>query len=81
MWAMFLKVAEEIRSGDRPLHAEAIASKREEIYNWVDQRIEDMFAHLEKKKNKDALENTGEGREEKKNESDDPTDYEGDTFY
>ena len=45
---MFLKVAEEIRDGSRPQHAEAIAAKREEIYDWVDQRIEGMFASLRK---------------------------------
>lgn len=41
-------MAEEIRAGDRPQHAEAIAAKREEIYDWVDQRIEDMFKTLSK---------------------------------
>ena len=52
---MFLRVAEEIRSGSRPQHAEAIAAKRDEIYDWVDARIEAMFASLQK-----------EGDEEKK---------------
>ena len=48
MSAMFLRVAEEIRAGSRPQHAEAIAAKRDEIYNWVDARIEAMFASLQK---------------------------------
>ena len=47
MWAMFLTVAEEIRAGNRPQHAQVIASKREEIYDWVEQRIEAMFANLD----------------------------------
>jgi hypothetical protein len=59
MWAMFLKVAEEIREGSRPLHAQAIAAKREEIYDWVDQRIEAMFASL------DATKSDGEMEEKK----------------
>lgn len=46
MWQKFLDLAEEIRAGNRPQHAEAIAQKRGEIYDWVDKRIEDMFAQL-----------------------------------
>ena len=59
-------MAEEIRSGDRPLHAAAIAAKREEIYNWVDKRIEDMFEHLEKTS---AANKTEGDAEEKKDEN------------
>ena len=69
MWAKFLKVAEEIRSGDRPLHAEAIAAKREEIYNWVDKRIEDMFEHLKKN---GSTQNIVDETEEKKDENGEP---------
>lgn len=47
MWQKFLDIAEEIRSGSRPQHTELIAQKRGEIYDWVDQRIEDMFAQLQ----------------------------------
>jgi len=46
MWYMFLKVAEDIRADKRPQHSEVIAAKREEIYDWVDKRIEDMFATI-----------------------------------
>eukprot|EP00547_Thalassionema_nitzschioides_P014715 CAMPEP_0194239812 /NCGR_PEP_ID=MMETSP0158-20130606/6168_1 /TAXON_ID=33649 /ORGANISM="Thalassionema nitzschioides, Strain L26-B" /LENGTH=177 /DNA_ID=CAMNT_0038974373 /DNA_START=142 /DNA_END=675 /DNA_ORIENTATION=+ len=38
LWASNLKVAEEIRDGKRPLHQEAIASKRD-LYDWVENRI------------------------------------------
>ncbi len=63
MWSMFLSVAEEIRAGNRPQHAAAIAAKRKEIYDWIDQRIEDMFA-LHK--------DNSESVEEKKEESEEP---------
>ena len=80
MWAMFLKVAEEIREGSRPEHAQAIAAKREEIYDWVDKRIEDMFAHFEKQHehqntsddlahNHHNENNSGDTNEEKKEDS------------
>lgn len=43
MWGMLLNVAEQIRDGKRPLHAEAIAAKREHLYDWVDERIAIML--------------------------------------
>jgi hypothetical protein len=38
VWAMLLRVSEDVRDGKRPEHAEVIASKREEIYDWLDER-------------------------------------------
>jgi len=38
MWAGLLEVAEGIRDGKRPQHAEAIAAKRN-LYEWVEQRV------------------------------------------
>lgn len=43
MWGMLLDVAEQIRDDKRPLHAEAIAAKREHLYDWVDERITIML--------------------------------------
>jgi hypothetical protein len=37
---MILKVSEEVREGKRPVHAGLIASKREELYNWVEERAQ-----------------------------------------
>lgn len=38
IWAMILSIAEQVRDGQRPAHAERIESKREEIYNWLEER-------------------------------------------
>jgi len=38
IWSMILSIAEQVRNGERPAHAERIASKREEIYDWLDER-------------------------------------------
>ncbi|KAL7559434.1 hypothetical protein ACA910_009994 [Epithemia clementina (nom. ined.)] len=38
VWRMILKVSEEVREGKRPAHAERMASKREEIYDWLHER-------------------------------------------
>lgn len=43
VWKMILNVAEEVRDGKRPKHAELMASKREELYNLVENRIQAMF--------------------------------------
>jgi hypothetical protein len=67
MWSMFLRVAEEIRSGSRPEHAEAIARKRGEIYDWVDKRIEDMFAQLQQSQGEATK--VAESDEEKKEDN------------
>jgi len=38
MWNKFLNVAEEVKDGSRPAHSEAIAMKREVLYDWVEER-------------------------------------------
>lgn len=43
LWGAFIRVAEEVRDGLRPAHAEAIAKKRAELYNWVEERAKCMF--------------------------------------
>jgi len=43
MWEKFLTVAEDVKAGRRPRHAEAIAAKRESLYDWVEQRVESLF--------------------------------------
>ena len=38
IWAMILSIAEQVRNGERPAHAERIESKREELYDWLEER-------------------------------------------
>jgi hypothetical protein len=38
IWKTILRISEEVREGKRPAHAERIASKREELYDWVEER-------------------------------------------
>jgi hypothetical protein len=40
VWRMILKVSEEVREGKRPAHADLIASKREELYDWIEERAQ-----------------------------------------
>jgi hypothetical protein len=47
---MLLGVAEEIRDGKRPLHAEAIHKKRKHLYDWVDERIATMLDGIDEAK-------------------------------
>ncbi|CAB9528906.1 expressed unknown protein [Seminavis robusta] len=69
MWAKLLQVAEEIRAGSRPQHAEVIAARREEIYDWVEQRIEGMFEHLASTTNdKEGTENGNDNTTDEKKE-------------
>jgi hypothetical protein len=35
---VFHTVSEDVREGKRPIHADLIASKREELYDWVEER-------------------------------------------
>jgi hypothetical protein len=35
-----LSIAEQVRNGERPAHAERIKSKREELYDWLEERAE-----------------------------------------
>jgi hypothetical protein len=37
VWRMILHVAEQVRAGERPVHAEVIAHKRD-FYDWVEER-------------------------------------------
>lgn len=43
MWSMFLDVAEDVRDEKRPAHNEAIAKKREALYDWVEERTRVML--------------------------------------
>ena len=43
MWEKFLTVAEDVKAGKRPRHAEAIVAKRACLYDWVEQRVESLF--------------------------------------
>lgn len=43
VWNRLLKVAEDVRSGKRPMHSKAIENKRATLYDWVDDRVKVMF--------------------------------------
>jgi hypothetical protein len=43
LWGAFIRVAEEVREGKRPIHAEVIAQKRAALYDWIEERAEQMF--------------------------------------
>lgn len=43
LWGAFIRVAEEVRDGKRPVHAKAIEAKRAQLYDWIDERIQQMF--------------------------------------
>jgi len=42
MWSMFLNIAEDVKEGKCPAHSEAIAKKREVLYDWVEERTRVM---------------------------------------
>lgn len=44
LWGMFLRVAEDVKDGKRPAHSEAIESKREALYDWVQERTAVMLS-------------------------------------
>ena len=46
MWCMLLRVAEGVRDGARPAHAEAIAAKKESLYDWTRARARDMVRRV-----------------------------------
>ena len=46
MWCMLLRVAEGVRDGARPAHAEAIAAKKESLYDWTRARARDMVKRV-----------------------------------
>jgi hypothetical protein len=43
IWGMFLDVATEVCDGKRPEHSAAIARKRVELYDWVEERTRCML--------------------------------------
>jgi hypothetical protein len=43
IWGMFLNVATEVCDGKRPEHSAAIARKRVELYDWVEERTRCML--------------------------------------
>ncbi len=43
LWGAFIRVAEEVRDGKRPIHADVIAQKRAVLYDWIEERVERMF--------------------------------------
>lgn len=43
LWGAFIRVAEEVRDGKRPIHADVIAQKRAVLYDWIEERVEQMF--------------------------------------
>ena len=38
IWSMILSIAEKVRDGERPAHAERIQAKRAELYDWMEER-------------------------------------------
>jgi hypothetical protein len=46
MWCMLLRVAEGVRDGARPAHAEAIAAKKASLYDWTRARARDMVQRV-----------------------------------
>ena len=43
---MFMKIASKVKNGEMKDHAEAIQSKRLVLYDWVDERVQSMFARI-----------------------------------
>ena len=43
LWEMFLRVAEDVKEGKHPAHSKAIATKRESVYEWVEERARVML--------------------------------------
>jgi hypothetical protein len=48
MWGSMLQVAEDVRDGKRPQHAEAIQAKTD-LYDWVNDRVQVMFHKMEQR--------------------------------
>jgi hypothetical protein len=49
MWGRLLEIAEDVRAGKRHEHQVAIQS-RQELYGWVEQRVQVMFENFESSK-------------------------------
>ena len=43
LWGMFLRVAEDVKEGKRSAHSESIDKKRNELYDWVEERAAVML--------------------------------------
>jgi hypothetical protein len=50
MWTSTLKVAEDVREGKRPQHAQAIEEKRDFVYDFIDRRIKVMLSAMKQEK-------------------------------
>ena len=50
MWSKFIRVAEDVRDDKRPRHKRAIASKRDALYDWVEERVGCMLSSLSQAK-------------------------------
>jgi hypothetical protein len=50
-WSSLLHVAEDVRSGKRPQHKEAIEVKQK-LYHWIDQRVAMMIQSVKEAQNK-----------------------------
>ncbi|KAI2501288.1 hypothetical protein MHU86_13151 [Fragilaria crotonensis] len=46
MWTSLLKVAEDVRDGKRPLHAQAMDAKRDLVYDFMQRRIAVMLSAM-----------------------------------
>jgi hypothetical protein len=53
IWAMLLQVAQDIREGRRPQHAQVIADKPD-FYRWVETRVQVMLDQLQEESALDA---------------------------
>lgn len=45
-WKMLLKIAQDVKDGKRPDHATAMITKREELYDYIKGRVDDMLSTL-----------------------------------
>lgn len=59
VWKQILSISEAVRDGQREAHATLIAHKREELYDWIDERAKVMIGYVETAKDKlDTTEET-----------------------
>ncbi len=66
MWGSLLQVAEDVRDGKRPQHAEAIQAKKE-LYDWVNSRVQVMFHKMEQREEAAARSKVEEEKGEAEN--------------
>ena len=43
LFRIFIAVAEDVHAGRRPDHTAAIARRRDEIYDWIDERVNTLL--------------------------------------